>query len=127
MQMKRISRIEEMIQKMDELCRIKKKMQPMRECVAEVLHELQQLRQDTEYMEGSAGSFEYQLGESVGRKMKIARAPSAKSIRDEGCRAVIEQCSEQYSGLEETARRAEREPRGDSSEEARGEQGESLD
>ena len=51
-----------MAQKMDECCKMKKNMfLPIREGIAEVLHELQQLRQDTEYTEGWAGSFEYKL------------------------------------------------------------------
>ena len=46
--MKRISTNEEMVQKMDEFCRIKKNMfLPIREGITEVLHELKQLREDT--------------------------------------------------------------------------------
>ena len=41
---------------------------PIREGIAEVLQEFQQLRQDTEYTEGWARSFEYQLPRS--RKWK---------------------------------------------------------
>ena len=60
MQMERISRIEEILQKMDEFCRMKKNMfLPIREGITEMLHELQQLRQDTEYMEGCGRPFKY--------------------------------------------------------------------
>ena len=56
--MKRISTIKEMVQKVDEFCRIKKNMfLPIREGIAEVWHELEQLRKDTEHTEGWAESF----------------------------------------------------------------------
>ena len=74
MQMKRIFRIEEMVQKRDEFCRIKKMFLPITENIAEMLHELQQPRQDTEYTVGWARSFECHLGRAVGRKVKLARA-----------------------------------------------------
>ena len=41
MSMKRISTMKEMVQKMDKFCRVKKNMfMPIREDIAEVLHEL---------------------------------------------------------------------------------------
>ena len=53
--MKRISTIEEMVQKMDEFCRINKNMfLRIREGIAEVLHELKQLRKYTKHTEGWA-------------------------------------------------------------------------
>ena len=86
MQMKRISKIEEMIQKMDKFCRIKNKMLlPIREGIAEVLHKLKILRKDTEYKESWAISFGNQLGRALGTEMKLARAENVKSVRDEGC------------------------------------------
>ena len=58
--MKRISTIEEMVQKMDEFNRMKKNVfLPIREGIAEVLHKLQQLRKDTKYTEGWAELFEH--------------------------------------------------------------------
>ena len=71
---KRISTIEEMVQKIDEFCRIKKNMfLTIREGIAEVLHELKQLRKDTEHTKGWAESFGNQLGKALGREMKLAQ------------------------------------------------------
>ena len=61
---------------------------PIREGIAEVLHELQELRQDTEYMEGWTRSFEYQLGRAVERNVKLARTQSV--MRYEDCQTVPE-------------------------------------
>ena len=46
----------------------------IREGIAEVLHELKQLHNDTEHREGWAESFEYQLGRALGKEVKLARA-----------------------------------------------------
>ena len=54
----------------------------IREGIAEELYKLQ-LREDTEYMEGWAGSFDYQLEKAVGKNVKRARAQSGKKVRDE--------------------------------------------
>ena len=89
--MKRISTIEEMVQKMDEFCRIKNNMfLPVREGIAEVLHELKQLRKDTEHTEGWAESFGSQLEKALGREVKLAPAQSVKSVRDEGCETALQ-------------------------------------
>ena len=40
---------------------------PIKEGIAEVLHKLQKLYQDTEYTKGWTGSFECHLGRAVGR------------------------------------------------------------
>ena len=65
--MKRISTIEEMVQKIDKFYRVKKNMfLTIREGITEVLHELKQLCKDTEYTEGWAKSFEHQLGKALG-------------------------------------------------------------
>ena len=61
---------------------------PNREGIAEVLHELKQLRKDTEDTEGWAESFGNQLGKAVGREVKLARAQSIKSVRAEGCQTA---------------------------------------
>ena len=61
---------------------------PIREGIAEVLYELKQLRKDTEHMEGWAESFGNQLGKALGREVKLARAQSVKSVRDEGCQTA---------------------------------------
>ena len=55
----------------------------MREGIAEVFHELQQLHQDTEYTEVWDGLFKYQLWKIVCRKVKLERAQSVKSVSDE--------------------------------------------
>ena len=55
---------------------------PIREGNAGVLHELKQLRKDTEHTEGWAKSFGNQLGKTLGREVKLARAESVKSVRD---------------------------------------------
>ena len=52
-----------------------------------VLHELKQLREDTEHMEGWAESFGNQLERASGREVKLAQAQSLQSGRDEGCQA----------------------------------------
>ena len=57
---------------------------PIKEGIADILLKVVQLNVDTEFTEGWAGSFEYQLGKAVGRKVKLDRARSVKSIRDEG-------------------------------------------
>ena len=68
---------------MGESKRIKRKIFLLiREGIGEVLHELQQFRQDTVNMEGWPGPFEYQLGRAVGRKVKLAQAQSVKMVRD---------------------------------------------
>ena len=87
--MKSISTIEEMVQKVDEFCRMKRNtFLPIREGIAEVLHKLKQLRKDTEHTEGWAESFGNQLGKALGREVKLARAQSIKSVRDEGCQTA---------------------------------------
>ena len=58
---------------------------PIREGIAEVLHELKQLRKNTEHTEGWAESFGNQLGKALGREVELARVQSVKSVRDEGC------------------------------------------
>ena len=61
--MKRISTIEVIVQKIDEFCRIKKNMLlPIREGIAQVLHELKQLHEDTEHTREWAELFGNQLG-----------------------------------------------------------------
>ena len=71
---------------MDGFCRIKNNMfLTIREGIAEVLHELKQLRKDTEFTEGWAELFEHQLGRALRREVKLARAQSVKSVRNEGC------------------------------------------
>ena len=57
----------------------------IREGIAEVLHELKQLREDTENTEGWAESFGNQLERVLGREVKLAWAQSVKSVRDKGC------------------------------------------
>ena len=89
--MKRISTIEEMVQKMDEFCRIKKNMfLTIREGIAEMLHKLKQLREDTEHTDGWPGSIGNQLGRALGREVKLTRAQSVKRVRDEGCQTAPE-------------------------------------
>ena len=58
---------------------------PIREGIAEVLHELKQLWQDTEHTEGWAESFGIQLERALGREVKLAQAQSVKSVSNEGC------------------------------------------
>ena len=87
--MKRIPTIEEMAQKMDESCRIKKNMfLSIIKGIAEMLHELKQLRKDTEHTVGWAKSVENQLGKALGREVKLMRTQSVKSVRDEGCQTA---------------------------------------
>ena len=61
---------------------------PIREGIAEVLHELKQLRNDTERTECRAESFGNQLGRALGREVKLARVQSVKSVWDEGCQTA---------------------------------------
>ena len=61
---------------------------PIREGIAEVLHELKKLRKDTEYAEGWAESFEHQLRRAFGREVKLMQAQSVKSVRDEDCQTA---------------------------------------
>ena len=49
---------------------------PIRESIVEILHELKQLRKDTEHTEGWAESFGNQLGKVLGREVKLAWAQS---------------------------------------------------
>ena len=87
--MKHIFAIEEVVQNIDEFRRMKKNMfLPIREGIAEVFHELKQLREDTERSEGWAKSFGNQLGRALGGEVKLARAQSVKSVRDEGCQTA---------------------------------------
>ena len=61
---------------------------PIKEGIAEVLHELKKLRKDTEYTEGWAESFEHPLGRAFGREVNLARARSVKNVRGEGCQTI---------------------------------------
>ena len=61
---------------------------PIREGIAEVLRELEQLRKDTEHTEGWAESFGNQLGKALVREMKLAWAQSFQSVRDDGCQTA---------------------------------------
>ena len=73
--MKRISTITEMVQEMDEFCRIKTNMfLSIGEGIAELFHELKKLREDTKYTEGWAESFEHQLGRALGREVRLTWA-----------------------------------------------------
>ena len=63
---------------------------PIREGIAEVFHELKQLREDAEHTEGWAESFENQLGRALGREVKLARAQSVKRVQEEGCQTAPE-------------------------------------
>ena len=54
----------------------------IREGIVEVLHELRQHREDTEYTECWARSSYYQLGRAADRKVKLARVQGVKSVRN---------------------------------------------
>ena len=51
---------------------------PIREGIAEVLHELKQLRKDTEHTEDWAESFGNQLGKALGPQDTAAKKPEMK-------------------------------------------------
>ena len=53
-----------------------------------MLHELKQLCKDTEHTEDWDESFGNHLGKAHGREVKLARAQSVKSVRDEGCQTA---------------------------------------
>ena len=55
-----------------------------------MLHELKQLRKDTEHTEGCVKSFGNQLGKALGREVKLARAQSVKSVRDKGSQSALQ-------------------------------------
>ena len=57
---------------------------PIREGIAEVLHKLKQLCEDTEHTEGWAKSFGNELGRALGREMKLTWTQIVKSVRNAG-------------------------------------------
>ena len=68
------------------------------------MHELKQLRKDTEYTEVWTESFEHQLERTLSREVKLAQAQNVKSVRDEGCQTASQTVVNSTSDLRKRPR-----------------------